>query len=384
MRSPGEKFKFINLAVISKQEVNREEAERIKKEKIHGHIDVILKKKAPIKIENILQVEQGQPLTCVLIEGAPGVGKSILAWELCQRWEKGKLFQDYYIVLLVTLRDERVQRATCVADLFHHSNKKLQEEVVQEIGETNGKGTLILLEGLDELPKHLLTGYSIFTDLLSGSVFPEATVLITSRPSATDKLWQRWWQQISRHIEIVGFTEDNIDEYTMNVLPDSQLSGFNNYLSIHPHIKSMMYVPLHCAIATTVYLLCQQSDRPLPSTLTGLYTCLAQTILLQYLQDHPDYKENEYKLNSFSDLPSTVYVHFKRLCNLAFDGVDKQQLIFCNLSQSLDTLQQFEHLGFMDAVPERLVLSPKSANYSYNFLHLSVQEYLAAYHMSLS
>ena len=303
MPSSDEKFKFINLAVINKKKTTKKEADKMKSEITLGRIDVILKKKAPIALENILQVEQGQSLTCVLIEGAPGIGKSMLSWEICRRWGRGELFQEYSVVLLVTLRDERVHRATCVKDLFYHSDKKLQEEVVQEINGTNGKGALILLEGLDELPANFLSGCSIFTDLLSGKIFPEATVLVTSRPSATDKLWQKWWQQKSRHIEILGFTEDNIDEYSKSVLSDHQLLGFNKYLSIHPHIKSMMYVPLHCVIATAVYLQCQQSDRPPPKTLTGLYTCLAQTILMQYLLDHPDYKGKNHKFNSFSELP---------------------------------------------------------------------------------
>ena len=162
------------------------------------------------------------------------------------------------------------------------------------------------MEGLDELPRHLLTEYSIFTDLLSGAIFPEATVLVTSRPSATDKLWQRWWQKKSRHIEILGFTEDKITEYSKSVLSEDQISGFHNYLSIHPHIKSMMYVPLHCVIAIAVYLQCQQSDRAPPKTLTGLYTCLAQNILVRYLMknEHPDDRGKEHIIDNLTtDLP---------------------------------------------------------------------------------
>ena len=140
----------------------------------------------------------------------------------------------------------------------------------------------------------------------------------------------------------------------------------------------MMYVPLHCVIAVTVYLQCQQSRTPPPKTLTGLYTCLIQTILIQYLDDHPQCSDIDHTLGTFFDIciPSSVHDHFKKLCRIAFEHVIDQQLVFPDLPKEL------HDLGFTDAVPE-LLLYQQSANYSYNFLHLSVQEFLAAYHISL-
>ena len=140
----------------------------------------------------------------------------------------------------------------------------------------------------------------------------------------------------------------------------------------------MLYVPLHCVIAVTVYLQCQQSRTPPPKTLTGLYTCLTQTILTQYLNDHPQYTGGGYTLDTVFDLciPRPVHNYFKELCRIAFEHVSDRQLIFSDMPKEL------HDLGFTDAVPE-LLLYQQSANYSYNFLHLSVQEFLAAYHFSL-
>ena len=200
--------------------------------------------------------------------------------------------------------------------------------------------------------------------------------MITSQPSATAILRKNWKQQISRHIEIIGFTDKNIAEYVNSVLPPQELTQFQNYLSIHPHIEHMIYVPLHCAIVTIVYSEFKKSRKSPPRTLTGLYTCLVQTILIRYLSDHPDYKGEQYCLDSFSNLPPPVYEDFEKLCKVAFDGIKEQKLIICDLPQG------FNHLGFMAAVPE-LTLYRQSPNYSHNFLHLSVQEFLAAYHVSL-
>ena len=371
--SPGKKF--INLAVITKERMTHEKTDEYTKATLRGDIDQILKYKVPVKLENILKAEADEQLKCVLVEGAPGVGKSTLAWHVCQQWGKGEQFQEFTTVQLLQLRDARVQAATCVEDLFPHYDKKLQNETVQEISNSHGEDTLIILDGLDELPNNFLSQHSIFTGLLSGEVLPRATIMVTSRPSATYKLWTNWKQQISRHIEIIGFTQDNITEYVKSVLLHQDLPQFESYLSMHPHIKFMMYVPLHTVIVTIVYSDCQTSYRPPPETITGLYTCLTQTILIRYLNDHPVYRGQWYCLDCFRNLPQPVYDDFIKLCKIAFDGVNDQKQIFYDLTES------FDHLGFMAAVPE-LTLYRQPPRYSHNFLHFSVQEFLAAYYFS--
>ena len=104
---------------------------------LRGDVDLILKNKSPIQLEDIFTVEAGEPLKCTLVEGAPGMGKSTLAWHVCQQWGKGELFQQFSIVQLLQLRDARV--------IFPHYDKKLQSEVVQEISKSHGGGTLIIL-----------------------------------------------------------------------------------------------------------------------------------------------------------------------------------------------------------------------------------------------
>ena len=93
---------------------------------------------------------------------------------------------------------------------------------------------------------------------------------------------------------------------------------------------------------------------------------------------HPVYTGGDYTLDTVFDLriPRPVHNNFKELCRIAFEQVSNQQLIFPDLPKEL------HDLGFTDAVPE-LLLYQQSANYSYNFLHLSVQEFLSAYHVSL-
>ena len=89
--------------------------------------------------------------------GAPGVGKTTLSWEVCKRWAEGNLFKQYLLLLLLHLRDETVQNAVAIEDLVFYPYKERLEGITQYLKDTYGAHTLILLEGLDELPQDLLT-----------------------------------------------------------------------------------------------------------------------------------------------------------------------------------------------------------------------------------
>ena len=86
-----------------------------------GDVDVVYGKKWPIDFDKIASgvCDTG---CVVLVEGAPGVGKSTFAWEYCRRWERGKIGQHYQLVLLLTLRDPRMSRARTLGDLIYHSS----------------------------------------------------------------------------------------------------------------------------------------------------------------------------------------------------------------------------------------------------------------------
>ena len=360
---------YINLAVISREKVTHKELEHFMLATLHGDVDEILEVKEPIVIEHIFDSKPGKALQCVLAEGAPGVGKTTLAWQVCHRWGKGELFQQYDLVVLVKLREEVVRKAKTLANLLiYQEDERTTVEIAEYLKQTNGKKVLVILEGLDELPISLLTQQSIFTKLLSGTLLPSATILVTSRPSATVELWNKWKCRISRHIEVLGFSKDNIAEYISTNVDDDERKNFERYLSINPHIRSLMYVPINCTIVIAVYEDCLYHDKPHPKTVTELYTCLVESILRRYLKDN-GFNDN---IKSFASLPPSVHANFCALTKLAYEGVMTQQYIYN---------KKIEHLGLMDVVAEEHPFD--SYNLSYNFLHLSIQEYLAACYISV-
>ena len=120
----------------------------------------------------------------VLIDGAPGIGKSTLAWELCHKWEELDSLKQYDLVVLIQLREKKAQNAHCFEDLLPPDNYSFNvKRLLQTIG--NGEGVLIVCDGFDELPQEQRQENSVYIDLLQGKHLRKATVIVTSRPSAS-------------------------------------------------------------------------------------------------------------------------------------------------------------------------------------------------------
>ena len=362
--------------MVKKERVSKQQADEFTKSTLHGDIDDICKKKQAVDFTQIGKQEDGTPAKLILVEGAPGIGKTTFSWKVCRKWAKGKILQEYRLVVLLRLRDERVQEIKCVADLFYHSDRELQNSVAKEIQYHNGESVLLLFEGYDELPRNLQTRKSIFLNILHKDFLPHATILITSRQSATKFLLRKFKSQISQHIEILGFTKHDIASYVHDAIEDEQVrKDFFQYLKCYPYIRGMMYVPLNAVIVTEVYKESQQSpDKFIPTTMTELYTALTQSLLLRYLLSHSEYGQQEWTLKKFSDLPQELYQQFNHICEVALKGMIEDKFVHKDLPHDFNTLD------LMQSVPELYV--KQGASISYNFFHLTLQEFLAAISIS--
>ena len=370
---PVQMTDFINLLWINKAGVAKKEERVMYEHIIKGNIDYVEGTKTKMTFADLASLKDGKQPQCIVVEGAPGSGKTMFSWEVCSLWAKGEILQQYSVLSLLQLRGPKVQEASKIADLFPNSD----ENFCKKVKDIHGQGTFILLDGFDELPEDKRKDESFFMDLLTGKVLALARVMVTSRPWATNNLVETYKHCISQRIEIVGFTENNVDDYITQAFPDeTERYAFQQYLKRYAYIHSVMYIPLNCAIVVEVF---RQSGsiEDAPKTLTQLYTDLVKTALLRYLKCHPIYKKKSWYLgNDFkTDLPDEVYQQFLSLCKVAYEGVEKKQLTFNHLQedfQGFNLMQKVEHIHISCG-----------QSYSYNFLHFTIQEYLAAYHISL-
>jgi len=370
---------YINLAVIKKELRLRsqEEIDEFTRATLHGGVDEILCQKEQVHLEDIFVFESKSPLKCIFVEGPPGIGKSTFAWELCRKWDELEMMQQYSLVVLLKLREKHVQNCKSLSDLLNHpTDPMLGRAVVDEILE--GEGVLLVLDGLDEFPSTLLKeDKNLVRQLITGSCLPKAIVVVTSRPSAKIS-FNLCRPQVSKHIEVIGFTEEDRVKYAESVFssqPD-MLVHFLKYSFSNPTIKTMMYIPLVCAIVVQIYKEYGGARKLIPRTVTQLYTALCRSLLRRYLVENSLLNSDKRMPIDFKDLPQDVYEHLCTLSKLACDGILSETLVFYRH----ELPEGFEHMGFMNECKELYV--DRGMESSYNFLHLSLQEYLTAWHIS--
>ena len=361
---------FIRLALVKKEKVSRAQADNFTRLTLRGDIDQILQVKEPIKkMDDILKADDKVRL--VVVEGAPGIGKSTLAWELCRQWPTLESLKRFSLVLLLRLRDEGVQSATDISHLFPCGDDPgLSSFVAQEVKRENGNRVLFMFDGFDEFPSELRKK-SLVMDIISGfKCLPKATVLVTGRPSVSAQLQSLLQTGIGKHIEVVGFSEKEIFEFAHSILADS-FTNFRQYLSANPVVKGMMYNPLNCAIVVGVYQDTYESGKPVPHTQTQLYTKLTQC-LLQREKEHPLATKLP---DNLEDLPhdSDIYQQLVKLGELAFNGKLREQVIFKKLPEGCSDL---------GLLVKHTALYTEEESTTYNFFHLTLQEYMSAFYIS--
>ena len=362
---------YIPLKLVNQKELQTEQDTK-KAAYLHmkGNIDKIpqtINTKELTEITNIFDSVSGRIPNVILIEGHSGIGKTTFVKEICIKWAKGKILKSNKLVLLLLLRDPNVQKISDEQELIEHFTKHFTTELHNDLIINGGAKVTLIIDGFNELSTELRKD-SFFTEVIKKNVLPYATVLVTSRPSASVSLHKF----VDKTIEILGFEQSSRKEYVANALKDYplKLKKLKRHFEQYPNIDAICYIPLILSI--TVFLcMCQPDDHVLPQTATKMYKGFILHTIKRYLKNTEDES-----INKLEKLPEVDRTTLQKLKKVAFDGLIKDKMMFtveelapvCKDNPTCFGLLQ--NTKFYSA--EGVLIQ------SFNFLHLGIQEYLAA------
>ncbi|XP_078136689.1 protein NLRC3-like isoform X2 [Sander vitreus] len=345
--------------------------------------------KTTIKCSDIFKVllDQQKNIRVVLTLGVAGVGKTFLVQKFSLDWAEGFENQDISLVIPLSFRelnlikDEQYSLLELLL-VFHPALQKLTAEQLA------GSKVLFIFDGLDESRLSLdfnnnevvsdVTQKSsvnvLLTNLIERQLLPSALIWITSRPAAANQIPPAC---VDRVTEVRGFTDTQKEEYFRKRVSDADLSS-----RIISHIKTsrsldiMCLIPVFCWITATVLVQMLTTDQigELPKTLTDMY---AHFLLVQTKRKKQKYYEgHESSPQELMEADSEVLL---KLGRLAFEQLEKGNLMFYQEDLERCGLDVTEASVFSGVCTE--ILKRESVIFQktvYCFVHLSVQEFLAA------
>ena len=360
---------FINLALIKQEGMDR--SSTYGRNTIQGDADDILKDKESIQYRKVFSdIENGARL---LIEGRPGSGKTTLVHKVSRDWARGKLkFNHCKLLLLIHLRgflnDPNVNLKDLIGCYYKDDNKIIA--ISEYANERSGLGLYFILDGLDEYVPHKSRTY-IFNLIMKANL-PRSVVIVVSRPAAVAK----FRPIATKQVEVVGFLCDQISEYIKEYQfsVKSKCEALHRYLDEHPNVRHMCYLPIHVAMVCYLF---DYLDVNLPQTETEIYAEFTKHTLFRSISRQTD---DLVCLDSIESLPAPEREVCNMICKLAWELTisGKQAMLQKDVRHFFDA-QNSECLGLITIDIKAVQCGFDKI---YTFLHLTFQEFLAAYYIS--
>nr|XP_017211209.1 protein NLRC3-like [Danio rerio] len=336
-----------------------------------GHEEKIKKEKAQIKT--------------VLTKGIAGIGKTVSVQKFIVDWAEGKDHQDvdFMFVLpfreLNLIRDHQYSLHRLLLD-FHPELKDLEPKIYEQCR------VVFIFDGLDESRITLkfsdkekvcaVTESSsvavLMWSLLKGDLLPSALIWITSRPAAAHQIPSKY---IKRLTEIQGFTEPQKEEYFRKRISDEhQASRIISHIRRARSLQIMCHIPVFCWISSTVLqkLLEEDVSGEIPQTLTEMY--------IHFLLIQINMRKQKYEERDPEKLLQSNRGVILKLAEVAFRQLMKGNVMFYEedlIESGIDVTDASVYSGICTEIfKEESVIHQRKV---YSFIHLSFQEFLAAF-----
>ena len=338
----------------------------------------------------------------ILLVGRPGIGKTILSTKLL----RGSAFnqftpQNFDAAFLVKFRyyNSIKENLLDLRELLSRSetvSQDLDDEVWNYII-TNPTKVLMIFDGIDEFnarsaiskkdshfknsKEEKMPLHCLYKKIASGKLLEGATVITTSRPTASSCVRQL---NPDRVLEILGFTSEEVEAYVTSFTkedqnPRAEKTAIWEHISTNINLFTLCYVPVNCFIICSSLSWLRSLGIRLPTKLTEIYSV---ALKIFYFRHSDKYRMNEeahdqFFFKPFHELPTECKEEFQRLGKLAFDGIKEGRLLFT--SEEVEGLEDCGLLHRLPDLPSQEGLDEDKAQYC--FIHLTFQEFLAARHV---
>ncbi|XP_039972083.1 NACHT, LRR and PYD domains-containing protein 3-like isoform X2 [Xiphias gladius] len=361
----------------------------------------------PVKPSDLFKHPSGKyrPIRTVLTNGIAGIGKTFLVHKVVLDWAEGRSNQDVHLIFPFTFRQLNLLKGKRfhLAKLIHkciRETKDISEEalsyiftVLQMSGNTNYDKSkfklLFVMDGLDEnrlqldfTAKHRKTIdvtkstriEELLMNLIKGTLLPSSRLWITTRPAAANQISVEFVDIVS---EVRGFTDPQKEEYfTRRFSHDEHAGRIISHIKASRSLHIMCHIPVFCWITATVLedVLKTSKRVELPKTLTEMYT---EFLAFQMRQTKEKYGTKK----------SIHYI--QSLAKLAFYQLEKGNIIFYEVdlkNSGIDFNEASVYSGVFTQIFKKECWRKKDKDKGrmFSFVHLSIQEFLAAFYVELS
>ncbi|KAL0148862.1 hypothetical protein M9458_055871, partial [Cirrhinus mrigala] len=347
----------------------------------------------PIYCNNIFKVspeqecEKKDQIKTVLTKGIAGIGKTVSVQKFILDWAEAKANQDVDFMFVFPFRELNLIRD------HQYSLHRLLLDFYPEIQDLDSKiyeqcKVVFIFDGLDESRITLMFSDAqkvcdmtetssvgvLMSNLMKGELLPSALIWITSRPAAANQIPSKY---INRLTEIQGFNEPQKEEYFRKKISDEhQASRIISHISRARSLHIMCHIPVFCWISSTVLqeLLKEDLSEEIPQTLTEMYI---HFLLIQINMRNQKYEERDPEKFQESNREMVV-----KLAEVAFKQLMKGNVMFYEedlIESSIDVTDASVYSGICTEIfKEESVIYQRKI---YSFIHLSVQEFLAAFYV---
>ncbi|XP_041821757.1 NACHT, LRR and PYD domains-containing protein 3-like [Chelmon rostratus] len=350
--------------------------------------------KTTIRHEDIFKPspERDEPIRTVMTKGVAGIGKTVLTQKLTLDWAEDKANQDIQFMFPFTFRELNVlkEKRFSLVELVHQFFPETKEAGICRFEEFQ---VVFIFDGLDEcrLPldfsnNEILTDVTestsvdvLLTNLIRRKLLPSARLWITTRPAAANQIPPECVDMVT---EVRGFTDPQKEEYFRKRFRDEdQANRIISHIKTSRSLHIMCHIPVFCWITATVLedVMKTREGGELPKTLTQMY--------IHFLVVQCKLKNVKYDGGAESDPQWTPESRkmIGSLGKLSFEQLEKGNLIFyeSDLTEcDIDIRAASVYSGVFTQI-----FKEESGLYQdkvFCFVHLSVQEFLAALHVHLS